>query len=284
MSPFEESPFAPAAETPTSPVSPFEESPFAPAAETPESPASRFEESPFAPAAETPESPASRFEESPFAPAAEAPEAPVSRFEEPAGLDALPRRSSPDPLPEAEPALADWAAVEPEPELDTVRSASTDPAQLRSGLEADDRAVEAFFEDPPSTETFPAAVDPHPAPPAPVFEDRPLTPPAEEPLAPLQRRSLQTTPLTDLPPAENAPAASGADAPVVTAAGLTRRVPKRPTGTGSRPSPVGGAAIAPTQRSPEEVRRMLSRYRSGLKKGRPEADDDVRPPTSGSRR
>lgn len=82
------------------------------------------------------------------------------------------------------------------------------------------------------------------------------------------------------------PAAVGAVPPQVTSAGLIRRTPKRVDvpeeskySPGAGPAAAAGestGAVAPTMnRSPEEVRQMLSRYRAGLRKGRaPEADTD----------
>jgi hypothetical protein len=63
----------------------------------------------------------------------------------------------------------------------------------------------------------------------------------------------------------------------LTAAGLVRRTPKKRSA-----DPVGGGmpTVAPARssgqsnRSPEEVRKMLSRYRSGLNKGRGDADSE----------
>ena len=77
---------------------------------------------------------------------------------------------------------------------------------------------------------------------------------------------------------EPGPASAVATAPL-TAAGLVRRTPRTA-------APTAAAATAPsrpvtrTNRSPEEVRRMLSRYRSGLDRGRIGSPDDD--PTSSS--
>ena len=58
----------------------------------------------------------------------------------------------------------------------------------------------------------------------------------------------------------------------MTASGLARRTPTTPAvGSPAGPGPNAGHAdqsVTRTSRSPEEVRRMLSRYRSGLSKGR----------------
>lgn len=67
--------------------------------------------------------------------------------------------------------------------------------------------------------------------------------------------------------AEAAPEAS--PEPVRTSAGLVRRVPRANAGTAEVDSrPANEPPIARNQRSPEEVRAMLSRYRSGLHRGR----------------
>ncbi len=59
----------------------------------------------------------------------------------------------------------------------------------------------------------------------------------------------------------------------LTAAGLVRRTPKKRSDTAaSGHLPTGARATGQTQRSPEEVRKMLSRYRSGLNRGRGGAD------------
>jgi signal transduction histidine kinase len=78
--------------------------------------------------------------------------------------------------------------------------------------------------------------------------------------------------------AEQITAASRAEASQaqLTAAGLVRRTPKQRADNVAGGMPGGQAARATTasQRSPEEVRKMLSRYRSGLNKGRNSADPE----------
>ncbi|MFN0028381.1 MAG: HAMP domain-containing protein [Acidimicrobiales bacterium] len=54
----------------------------------------------------------------------------------------------------------------------------------------------------------------------------------------------------------------------LTAAGLVRRSPKQQLRAMARGEPVANTRVMATQRSPEEVRKMLSRYRSGLQRGR----------------
>lgn len=57
--------------------------------------------------------------------------------------------------------------------------------------------------------------------------------------------------------------------------GLTRRVPRGEAPAETRPS----VPVRASQRSPEEVRQMLSRYRSGLKRGRTEDEQTGSDPT-----
>jgi signal transduction histidine kinase len=74
-----------------------------------------------------------------------------------------------------------------------------------------------------------------------------------------------------VPPAAPAPGESDA-VPSVTAAGLTRRVPRAETnefeGVDRFHAAQSGPSILATKRSPEDVRAMLARYRSGLSRGR----------------
>jgi hypothetical protein len=75
--------------------------------------------------------------------------------------------------------------------------------------------------------------------------------------------------------ATEAPAeAKSETAAELTAAGLVRRTPKkRADDAAGGGMPIMAARTTSTsQRSPEEVRKMLSRYRSGLNKGRGGAD------------
>ena len=78
------------------------------------------------------------------------------------------------------------------------------------------------------------------------------------------------------------PAAVGAVPQQVTSAGLIRRTPKQidvpeesKYAPGAGPAAPGAAVAPAANRSPDEVRQMLSRYRAGLRKGRaPEPGDD----------
>jgi hypothetical protein len=64
-------------------------------------------------------------------------------------------------------------------------------------------------------------------------------------------------------PAASAASIGAVDA-AVTNAGLIRRTPRAEPRAGS----VSERGLSPAARTPEEVRQMLSRYRSGLRKGR----------------
>ena len=87
----------------------------------------------------------------------------------------------------------------------------------------------------------------------------------------------------DLTPSEPQADPAPEPAPTLTAAGLVRRTPR--ARTGPEPTvPAGAPAVARTTRSPDEVRRMLSRYRSGLDRGRgdiPPSGDHPSPPAQG---
>jgi signal transduction histidine kinase len=79
--------------------------------------------------------------------------------------------------------------------------------------------------------------------------------------------------------AEQIAKASRAEAKIaeLTAAGLVKRTPKKRSAepvAGDTPTGAQPRATGASQRSPEEVRKMLSRYRSGLNKGRTTADSD----------
>ena len=118
--------------------------------------------------------------------------------------------------------------------------------------------------------------------------EAPPVPPAAEPPV----RHQEETPA---PPAPPAPAATGAapdPAARLTQAGLPRRVPRanmapgmvasEQAAGGPAPGPAPGPAAGPTPgRSPDEVRSMLSSYRTGIERGRTVAggsDPGERPP------
>ncbi len=88
----------------------------------------------------------------------------------------------------------------------------------------------------------------------------------EAPATPAEEPTDQPAPLFGA--AEPATEPGSEQAPVRTAAGLVKRVPRSSAAATPEPRPSGEAPVARTQRSPEEVRAMLSRYRSGLHRGR----------------
>jgi signal transduction histidine kinase len=198
---------------------------------------------PAAPVADLPSAPAV-----PSAPAAPV-ERPVERpVEGPPGSPAflrppVVRPSGPTPLP-----------VRPTP-----------PATAVPVSEAPSRETSPVLPAPPTVHAAPA-----PAPAVPVSEAPTAAPlPRRTPVAPAGEPAPDGLPLRT-PAATRAPvspAAAVAD-PASALEGLTQRVP-RTEQAASRPA---GSDARASQRSPEEVREMLSRYRSGLKKGRNEDD------------
>lgn len=94
---------------------------------------------------------------------------------------------------------------------------------------------------------------------------------AEEPLA--EPVAAGDAPALDArPPASPPPTDTD-----ITAAGLVKRTPKKQSETAGGAGPLRTATTTKrptgqTTRSPEEVRKMLSRYRGGLKRGRDDAD------------
>jgi signal transduction histidine kinase len=175
------------------------------------------------------------------------------------------------PAPQAGPALppppappvpvADAGPAETAPEVPLDLRPIVDPAPLGSLFETPQAPA---WPAEPAEPASPAAHEPAPLPtrPQPVIAAAPadLAPPPAAPVG-------TPPPLPSRRPATVAPDnAAGA----VTAGGLTRRVPK-PTAAAAPER--GGAPVSATQRSPEEVRLMLSRYRSGLRRGRIEDDE-----------
>jgi hypothetical protein len=193
-----------------------------------------------------------------------------------------------EPFPFLDPAPAS-TAVDELPSLDTPAAASdAEPSDELTGAEL---GLTPIVDTPPSAPVAPPA----PAAPAPVASS--ALPPPTAPLAPPPAPPAPRTPLAPVmappppPPTPTAPAPAamptmppplptrrtqpvapdspgGAESPL-TAGGLTRRVPKA---TMSSTPLMPSAPVAAPQRTPEEVRQMLSRYRSGLRRGR--SDDE----------
>ncbi len=106
---------------------------------------------------------------------------------------------------------------------------------------------------------------------------------AQSPAPP--RRTPAAAP-SDAPPATEAPAAptapvAAAEAPqeAATSSGLTKRVPRSAGGQRAVPGGDGERAATQNRRSPDEVRSMLSRYRSGMQKGRSDDENPEDTPT-----
>lgn len=107
----------------------------------------------------------------------------------------------------------------------------------------------------------------------PPSAEAPAAPEAPAPVEGSVEAPAQAAPV-EAAPAE--PALEPGGAPL-TASGLVRRTPKKRSAAavgGGMPTVAAARATGQTQRSPEEVRKMLSRYRSGLNKGRGSADSD----------
>jgi signal transduction histidine kinase len=138
---------------------------------------------------------------------------------------------------------------------------ATEPVSLDEAVpegDAFDRGLESLI----SGETAPGPIED-------VSEPEPEPEPEPVAVAP----AVDTRPPAEAPP-------TGAD---ITAAGLVKRTPKKQSNTAVGTGPLRTASTSQrptgsTQRSPEEVRAMLSRYRGGLKRGREPGDE----PTSGT--
>ncbi len=115
-----------------------------------------------------------------------------------------------------------------------------------------------------------------PGPVEPSSDDRAgITPKDDKLLAPTDRVDTSPEPVAE-PVAPAGPELATGEAKPLTAAGLVRRTPRKREASDT-PTESAMTAARPTNssaRSPEEVRKMLSRYRSGLNKGRNDADSD----------
>ena len=194
-------------------------------------------------------------------------------------LAALPMRKPPQnampptpaaPTPAAQPSsdLFDvfnpTATPAPPANPDADLFAALDTATSGAPAQASEPAPEAALPPLPQRGTPSTLASPPPMPPA---ASEPTQPPAASVPPPVAA------------PAQQRPAAEvGAVDEAVTSAGLIRRTPKHVDVPDASKYSTGGTpaaqAVAPVNRSPEEVRQMLSRYRAGLRKGRaPESGD-----------
>jgi hypothetical protein len=199
-----------------------------------------------------------------------------------------------DPTPIFEAARSDWFVSEP-----------SEPAPLphRQHQRAPDGDGGRLPTRPPTGPPRPPA-GPPPEPayrPAPVAEEQtplyraerglrreapPPPPPPPAPVPPAAEPAVSHQAAGPAPVAETAPQppAAAEPPPRVTQAGLPRRVPRANMAPGMVASQPGGGEPAPgpaSGRSPDEVRSMLSSYRTGIERGRTVAggsDTGERPP------
>ena len=209
----------------------------------PEAPANPFEDVAPAP---MPEAPANPFEDVAPAPMPEAPAAPVMPEApvapaQPAAMTPPPAAPAPAPMPAAPVAPAQPAAMTPPP-------AAPAPAPMPEAPVA------------PAAPAFPAVTPVPTTPPAAPAAAVPQ-PDVAPPVAPLGAPAAAPAPAPAAPPA----------APEVTSSGLTKR--KRTSSTENAAS-LDGDRTAPSQRSPDQVRSMLSRYKTGLERGRGSKDGE----------
>ncbi|MEZ5141964.1 MAG: nitrate- and nitrite sensing domain-containing protein [Acidimicrobiales bacterium] len=213
-------------------------------------------------------------------------EAPAAPVEAPAEAYAPPAVEEPIVLADAEP----LAEVSPEPDVEPEPEAEPEPVAEPVGASAGDGGddlLDEVLDEPlevPEGDEFERGLqslvsDELPA--GPIESDTPGTPPTEPATFP----EPDAEPVADAEPevepagitvAEQVAAAARAEAKSaeLTAAGLVRRTPKKRSEAavgGGMPAQAARSTGA-SQRSPEEVRKMLSRYRSGLNRGRGSAD------------
>ena len=162
---------------------------------------------------------------------------------------------------------------------------SADVAVFASPVPAPSVDVVDLFEHQPADVPTPASAPALPAEVAPpqlatdqvVRTEPPITADrarGEDPIAPAPRPAPPTIAVT--PPKGFGQPVSIPPATERALEGLTRRVPRAEPTADTR---ARTAAVASSHRSPDEVRQMLSRYRSGLKRGR---SDDEQDETTGS--
>ena len=206
-------------------------------------------------------------------------------FAGPGPLDAAP------PLPPLPPVPAPPSDVPlhlpPAPTPDTLPTAAA-PSSLHEALPEGDAfeeglaalvdsappATAAGWPEPPVAEVPPSVSPPPPppppppavaAPPVPASPASPVPPSAESPAPPPPVAAPEAAAGTPTPRRVPNPPASGQR---LTAAGLVQRSAKPNPVPTARPEPTPRRAVSASQRSPEEVQAMLSRYRSGLQQGR----------------
>ena len=194
-------------------------------------------------------------------PVAGVPSEPVAPVSRPAGDVFIPVAGAQTPPAPPEDPTRDLFAVLDRPADDTPPAAPTQPSDL-----------------PPMPRRIPktpTAAQPMAPPPAAPHVVSP--PPASQPPADWQSVPAFQQPAAEPNMAPRSAADVGAVDAAVTSAGLIRRTPRQVSVPENSKYARGASAAEPTMasgnRSPEEVRQMLSRYRAGLRKGRgPEPD------------
>ena len=114
---------------------------------------------------------------------------------------------------------------------------------------------------------------PAPAPVVPIVAPAPQAPAPQAPApAPAATPPAAAAPVAQPSPTQTPSAPPAADVAPKTSAGLTRRKRSEPT----EAADLNAVRTAPSQRSPDQVKNMLSRYKSGLQRGRttPETDGE----------
>ena len=114
---------------------------------------------------------------------------------------------------------------------------------------------------------------PAPAPVVPIVAPAPQAPAPQTPApAPAATPPAAAAPVAQPNPTQTPSAPPAADVAPKTSAGLTRRKRSEPT----EAADLNAVRTAPSQRSPDQVKNMLSRYKSGLQRGRttPETDGE----------
>ena len=248
-----EAPAMPAFDAPEAPVMPAFEAPEAPAMPDLAVPDLGMPEAPAMPAFEAPEPPAMPAFEAP-----EAPEAPAMPAFQAPETPAMPAPVIPDMAVAQAPATPEAPAtpVMPTPVIPdmAVAQAPATPEAPATPPVPNPVAFQPPVAPAPVPEapaaTFPS-VAPVPNAPAPSYPQAVAPAPAPAPAAPAQA---------------TAPGPAPAPAPEVTTAGLTKR--KRSGDTAENATDFDADRTAPSQRSPDQVRSMLSRYKTGLQRGR----------------
>ena len=239
------------------------EAPAMPTFEAPEIPA--MPETPAVPDLGVPEAPAMPTFEAPEIPAM--PETPaVPDLAAPVAPTPIPDLSAPAVPPAANP-FADTPMPEPAaipdmavPQTPAIPDLAAPAAPTMPAAPAAPPAAAPQAAAPVAPAPLPAPA-PVPEAPAPTFPSVTAEPTAAVPVAQAAQTQVPTQPAA---PAAPAPAPVQPE-PEVTSSGLMRR--KR-TAPADEPLDLEGDRAAPSQRSPDQVRNMLSRYKTGLERGR----------------